>query len=95
MPEALNDEITEELATKADLLALEAALKTEIAEARVDLGGEIAGLRAEVAAARGHLEAKAESVRTQIIKWVGGMLRSRSSRSSGSSAFCSSSERKR
>jgi F0F1-type ATP synthase membrane subunit b/b' len=89
MAEALNDEITVELATKSDLRALESALKTEIAELsaefrteiadlrtelRTELGSEIGGVRTELARTRGGLEGKIESAKAEIIKWVAGMM---------------------
>ncbi len=76
MAEALNDELTEELATKSDLRALEGALKSEIAglrtEFRAEVGTEIGGLRTALAKTRGELEGKIENAKAEIIKWVAG-----------------------
>ncbi len=74
MAEALNDEITVELATKSDLRALEGALKTEITELRTELRTEIGGVRTELARTRGELEGKIENAKAEIIKWVAGMM---------------------
>ena len=81
MAEALNDEITVELATKSDLRALETALnseiaevRTEIADVRTELRTEIAAVRTELAAVAGRLEARIESMSGEIVKWVGGMM---------------------
>jgi phage shock protein A len=60
---ALNEEIEDEIATKADLQASGIRLETRIESVRADLQ-----------ATEARLETKIEGVRADLIKWIGGMM---------------------
>jgi len=66
MAEALNDEITVELATKSDLRALEAALNGEFAEVRTEIVELRTELRTEIAELRTELRTDIADVRTEL-----------------------------
>ena len=76
MAEALNDEITVELATKSDLRALEAALNSEIAEVRTEIAELRTELRTEIADLRTELRTEIAAVRTELAV-VAGRLEAR------------------
>jgi len=65
MAEALNDEITGELATKSDLRAVESAVISAIADVRSELRTGITELRTEIADLRAELRTEIAAVRTE------------------------------
>ena len=64
------DAIHDNLATKADLQRVEAALKADIAALRADTKADIAALRAEIGAVRGELAL----VEHRLMTRLGGMI---------------------
>ena len=81
LAEALGEAAQGDLATKADLAALESAVRRDIADLKAELKTDIAELKAEIAGVRTELKGEIAGVRTEvaeakadILKWVVGAI---------------------
>ncbi len=74
MADALSEAMQGGLATKVDLSSVQNVLTTEVQTVRTELKGDIQTVRAELREVELRLEAKIEASKSDLIKWVVGMI---------------------